>query len=344
LALDQDEVDDRGVAARAATSGVSSRSSPNTAASRASDSTRIVITRAPAAHGMLGAADAVFTLRDKVGQLDAAKHAADSLAALFKQRHDSIEARAARMVDSANAHLTHDSSAALLELTRSRAASEKRRATLDQRMDNQTRLSDTYAGWSTVVSCRRAMFNQVLRRGDLLSIIRGMLLRAGSSIWRARAPRTIAGRRRHDRAPTAGHRRAADSSHRLRSTQRRLQSLASPCRTPSPSRTLSSASCWFVSWEEHPRGDQVEINGVTEVVEIGMFYGAARDRRGPSRTGQPPRHVQQQLRDRGHTSTSRPALDVGRSPHRSPGPRPRYRAALERRSRQQPKRLAEEWR
>ncbi|HEY2162732.1 MAG TPA: hypothetical protein VGH04_02020, partial [Gemmatimonadaceae bacterium] len=183
LALDQDEVDDARQDLQRAGGDpqgrIQSIVAEHEAASLASDSTRIVIARAPAAHGMLGAADAVFTLRDKVGQLDAAKHAADSLAATFKQRHDSIEARVARMVDSANAHLTHDSAAALLDLTRSRAASEKRRATLDQRMDNQNRLSDTYGGWSTVVSSQaRVMFNQVLRGAAaiLTIILVGVLL------------------------------------------------------------------------------------------------------------------------------------------------------------------------
>ena len=104
------------------------------------------------------------------------------------------------MVDSANAHLTHDSSAALLELTRNRAASEKRRATLDQRMDNQTRLSDTYAGWSAVVSSQaRAMFNQVLRGAAAILVdhSRGDAARALVRAAGARARRrTIAGRRR----------------------------------------------------------------------------------------------------------------------------------------------------
>jgi len=287
LALDQNEVDDaRGDLQRAGVDPqgrIQSIVAEHEAASRASDSTRIVITRAPAVHGMLGAADAVFTLRDKVAQLDAAKHAADSLAALFKQRHDSIEARAARMVDSANVHLTHDSSAALLELTRNRAASEKRRATLDQRMDNQTRLSETYAGWSTVVSSQaRAMFNQVLRgAAAILSIILvGMLLaRWFEQLARARA---------------ADHRRAqtlymiARASLQVIGVLLILLIVFGPPNDVGTVVGLAAAGLsvalkdfivgflgWFVLMGKNGIrvGDQVEINGVTgEVVEIGMFY------------------------------------------------------------------------
>ena len=231
LALDQDEVDDARQDLQRAGGDpqgrIQSIVAEHEAASRASDSTRIVITRAPEPHGMLGAADALFTLRDKAGQLDAAKHTADSLAARFKQRHDSIEARVARMVDSANAHLTHDSAAALLELTRSRAASEKRRATLDQRMDNQNRLSDTYAGWSAVVSSQARAHVQpgaAQRGGDSRDHSRGDAARAlvralGARARRGSSPGADAV---HDRPRVAaGHRRAVHSSHRLRSAQRR---------------------------------------------------------------------------------------------------------------------------
>jgi small-conductance mechanosensitive channel len=286
LALDQDEVDDARQDLQRAGGDpqgrIQSIVAEHEAASRSSDSTRIVITRAPAPHGMLGAADAVFTLRDKVGQLDAAKHAADSLAAVFKQRHDSIEARAARMVDSANAHLTHDSSAALLELTRNRAASEKRRATLDQRMDNQTRLSDTYAGWSAVVSSQaRAMFNQVLRSAAaiLAIILGGMLL--------ARWFELLA------RARVADHRRA-QTLYMIRASLQVIGVLVillivfGPPNDVGTVVGLAAAGLsvalkdfivgflgWFVLMGKNGIrvGDQVEINGVTgEVVEIGMFY------------------------------------------------------------------------
>ena len=287
LALDQDEVDDaRGDLQRAGgdpQGRIQSIVAEHEEASRASDSTRIVITRGPEPHGMLGAADAVFTLRDKVGQLDAAKTAADSLAAVFKQRHDSIEARVARMADSANAHLTHDSAAALLELTRNRAASEKRRATLDQRMDNQHRLSDTYAGWSAVVSSQaRAMFNQVLRGAAvILSIILvGMLLaRWFEHLARGRA---------------SDHRRAQTLYMIGRAALQVLGVLVillvvfGPPNDVGTVLGLAGAGLtfalkdfiigflgWFVLMGKNGIrvGDQVEINGVTgEVVEIGMFY------------------------------------------------------------------------
>ena len=287
LALDQDEVDDARQDLQRAGGDpqgrVQSIVAEHEAASRASDSTRIVITRAPEPHGMLGAADALFTLRDKAGQLDAAKHTADSLAATFKQRHDSIEARVARMVDSANTHLTHDSASSLLELTRTRAASEKRRATLDQRMDNQNRLSETYAGWTTVVSSQaRAMFNQVLRGAAaiLAIILVGMLLaRLFEQLARARA---------------ADHRRAqtlymiARASLQVIGVLFVLLIVFGPPNDVGTVVGLAAAGLsvalkdfivgflgWFVLMGKNGIrvGDQVEINGVTgEVVEIGMFY------------------------------------------------------------------------
>jgi len=287
LALDQDEVDDARQDLQRAGGDpqgrIQSIIAEHEAASRASDSTRIVITRPPAAHGMLGAADAVFTLRDKVAQLDAAKHAADSLAAVFKQRHDSIEARVARMVDSANARLTHDSAAALLELTRNRAASEKRRATLDQRMDNQTRLSDTYAGWSKVVSSQaRAMYNRLLRAAAMILaiILVGMLLaRLFEHLARARADD-------HRRAQTLYM--IARASLQVIGVLLILLIVFGPPNDVGTVVGLAAAGLsvalkdfivgflgWFVLMGKNGIrvGDQVEINGVTgEVVEIGMFY------------------------------------------------------------------------
>ncbi|HEV8448504.1 MAG TPA: mechanosensitive ion channel domain-containing protein [Gemmatimonadaceae bacterium] len=287
LALDQDEVDDARQDLQRAGGDpqgrIQSIVAEHEAASRASDSTRIVITRAAPPRGMLGAADAVFTLRDKVRQLDVAKGSADSLATIFQQRHDSIEARVARMVDSANAHLTHDSSAALLELTRNRAASEKRRATLDQRVDNQHRLSETYSGWSAVVASQaRAMLNQVLRgAATILSIVLvGMLL----ARW---FERLVRGR-------TADHRRAQTIYMIARATLQVLGVLLillvvfGPPNDVGTVLGLAAAGLsvalkdfivgflgWFVLMGKNGIrvGDQVEINGVTgEVVEIGMFY------------------------------------------------------------------------
>ncbi len=289
LALDQDEVDDARQDLQRAGGDpqgrIQSIVAEHEAASRASDSTRIVITRAPPVHGMLGAADAVFTLRDKVGQLDAAKHAADSLATVFKQRHDSIEARAARMVDSSNAHLTHDSSAALLALTRNRAASEKRRATLDQRMDNQNRLSDTYAGWSTVVSSQaRMMFNQVLRGAAaiLAIILVGMLL---SRWFEQLASARVADRRRAQTLYMI-----VRASLQVIGVLLILLIVFGPPNDVGTVVGLAAAGLsvalkdfivgflgWFVLMGKNGIrvGDQVEINGVTgEVVEIGMFYTA----------------------------------------------------------------------
>lgn len=287
VALDQDEVDDARQDLQRAGGDPQGRIQSIVAeheeASRASDSTRIVVTRAQAPHGMLGAADAYFTLRDKVRQLGAARRAADSLATAFKTRHDSIEARMARVVDSVNSNLTHDSSATLLEVTRRRANSEKVRATLDQRIDNQHHLSDAYAGWSGVVSSQaRGMVNQVLRgmAWILTVILVGMLL--------ARWFQYLA------RASGADHRKAqtlymiARASLQVLAVLIILLIVFGPPNDVGTVLGLAGAGLtvalkdfivgflgWFVLMGKNGIrvGDQVEINGVTgEVVEIGMFY------------------------------------------------------------------------
>src|SRR5262249_25034736 len=61
-------------------------------------------------------------------------------------------------------NVSHDSSAALLALTRRQAASEKARATLDQRIDNQHKLANVYSSWITVVNAQeRVHINRALR-------------------------------------------------------------------------------------------------------------------------------------------------------------------------------------
>jgi small-conductance mechanosensitive channel len=84
-----------------------------------------------------------------------------------------MEARAAaRLRDSSNTTINHDSSAALLAATQRRALSERARATLDQRVDNQHRLSDAYAGWiGAVRSQQQVMVNRALQSMAVILVI-----------------------------------------------------------------------------------------------------------------------------------------------------------------------------
>jgi small-conductance mechanosensitive channel len=286
-ALDQDEVDDaRGDLQRAGgdpQGRIQAIIAEHDAASHASDSTHIVITPAPERRGMLQRGDALLTLRDKVRQLDKAKRTADSLATLFKQRHDRIEARIAHMIDSATAQVTHDSAAALLALTRARARSEKSRSLYDERIDDQRRLSDTYAAWSGVVASQaRVLSNELLRSTAIILaiVLVGMLL--------TRWIEYLFG------THVADHRRAQTLMMISRATFQVggvLLILLVVFGPPSDLGTvlgLLGAGLtfalkdfiigflgWFVLMGKNGIrvGDQVEINDVTgEVVEIGMFY------------------------------------------------------------------------
>ncbi|MGH7621836.1 MAG: hypothetical protein ACREMU_05815, partial [Gemmatimonadaceae bacterium] len=134
--LDQDEVDD--ARADLIRSGgdpqgrIQAMVDEHDAASRASDSVRVNLSAPIPANGLIGQIEALQALYKKEGAIDVARASADSLAVLFKQRHDRMEARAtARVSAAAAAGLSHDSSAALLAATRRSASSEKSRATLD---------------------------------------------------------------------------------------------------------------------------------------------------------------------------------------------------------------------
>lgn len=287
VALDQDEVDDARQDLQRVGGDpqgrIQSIVAEHEAASKASDSTRVVVTRAPERSGMLQQANAYLSLRDKERQLDAAKHTADSMATAFKERHDRMEARAAHAADSIRAAIGHDSSAALLQLTRDRATNEKIRSTLDQRVDNQHRLSDTYVAWGGVVASQaRAMLNQILRRTAwiIVIILLGVLIaRWIEQILNAR---------------TADHRRAQTLYMITRASIQvlcvllillvifgppndvgTLLGLAGAGLTVALKDFIVGFLGWFVLMGKNGirAGDLVEINGVTgEVIEIGMFY------------------------------------------------------------------------
>ena len=130
LALDQDEVDDARQDLRRAGGDPQGRMQAmideHDAASRSSDSVHVDVTPAAETRGLVRRVQALQALYAKAGAARSRpKAAADSLADAFKKRHDRIEARAARMRDSAVANLSHDSSAALLALhTAQRAGGE----------------------------------------------------------------------------------------------------------------------------------------------------------------------------------------------------------------------------
>jgi small-conductance mechanosensitive channel len=286
-ALDQDEVDDARQDLQRIGGDPQGRIqaivADHEAASRTSDSTRVVVTPPPERRGMLSQGDGVFSLRAKQRLLDGAAFTADSFAHVFKDRHDRVEARLARIVDSATTHLTHDSSAALLALTKRRALSEKARAQLDERIDNQHQLNDTYTKWSAVVASQeRVLKNQLLRGTALILtiiLVSALLLRAVEQVVNSRA---------------MDRRRAQTLYMITRATLQVICVLLILLVIFGPPNNLGTVLGligagltvalkdfivgflgWFVLMGKNGIriGDLVEINGVTgEVTEIGMFY------------------------------------------------------------------------
>lgn len=287
VALDQDEVDDARQDLQRVGGDPQGRIqaivAEHEAASKSSDSMRVVVTRPPERHGMVQYVDAYLTLRDKERQLNGAKDAAEGFATNFRQAHDRMEARAARVADSIRSTITHDSSAVLLQLTRRRALSEKLRATLDQRVDNQHRLADTYASWAGVVrSQARGMVNEMLRSIGWIIVI--VLLGVLLTRWIGHIVN----------APSADHRRAQTLYMISRASIQvlcvvlvllvifgapndvgTLLGLAGAGLTVALKDFIVGFLGWFVLMGKNGIrvGDLVEINGVTgEVIEIGMFY------------------------------------------------------------------------
>ena len=174
--LDQDDVDDARQDLRRAGGDPQGRMedliAEHDAASKSSDSVRVVVTNLADTRGLIRHARTLQALYAKEAQLRRAKAQADSLGGVFKQRHDSLEARAAaRMGDSATARLSHDSAAALLAAAQRLARLAKSRAMLDQRVDNQRGLADVYAGWIAALGAQeRSALNRVLR-GVLLILV-----------------------------------------------------------------------------------------------------------------------------------------------------------------------------
>ena len=287
-ALDQDEVDDARQDLRRAGGDPQGRMQDvieeHDAASKSSDSVRVVVTNPADTRGLVRRLQALQALYAKESLLKRARSAADSLARRFRERHDSLEARASSSVrDSANAHISHDSSAALLATTQQRALDGKVRATLDQRVDNQRRLSDTYGGWIAVLGTQeRAVVNRALRSVALILAI------ALIAMLVARWMEHVLGARAMDRRRTQTAYMVTRVSLQVVAVLLILLVIFGPPDNLGTILGLAGAGLtvalkdfilgfagWFVLMGKNGIriGDLVEINGVTgEVVELGMFY------------------------------------------------------------------------
>ena len=287
-ALDQDEADDARQDLRRAGGDPQGRMddlvAEHEAASKSSDSIRVVVANSTNSRGLIRRLQELRALYVKGALLRSAKAAADSLAGVFRARHDSLEARASAIArDTFATHLSHDSSTALLAATRSRAVIGKIRATLDQRVDNQHRLADAYAGWAGVLAMQeRAEINRSLQGAALMLVIvlAAMLL----SRWMGH----IIAAQPVDRPQTNSLYMVTRVALQVVAVLLILLVIFGPPDNLGTIVGLAGAGLtvalkdfilgfigWFVLMGRNGIriGDFVEINGVTgEVVQLGVFY------------------------------------------------------------------------
>jgi len=285
--LDQDEVDDAQQDLVSAggnpQSGFDEMIRQHEAASQASDTLRIATTPLVIKPGLVSEFSAWQTLRDKRLTLARAGASADSTATVLRQRHDSIQARAARRLQTANANtLSSDSTAALLAEARRQSLRQKSLGTLDRRVDTQQQLASVFATWTDVVRHQElAAVNQIFRSVATLlfiALIGVLLLR-----W---AERTTS-RLTMDRRRMHTLRMVGRVSLQMLGILLILLVIFGPPSNLGTFLGLVGAGLtvalqdfivafigWFVLMgaDGIRPGDLVEINGVTgEVVELGMF-------------------------------------------------------------------------
>jgi len=247
------------------------------AASKSSDSIRVVVTNPVELHGLVRRLQALQALYAKETLVRRARAAADSLAVRFRQRHDSVEARTAALVrDSSTAHLSHDSSAALLAITQRRALDGKIRATLDQRVDNQHRLADAYTGWIAVLRTEEiGVVNRALRDVELILVIVLVTLVLARWIEHALGAKSLDRRRTQTLYMLARVLLILLVIFGKPDNLGTILGLAGAGLTVALKDFIIGFIGWFVLMGRNGIriGDFVEINGVTgEVVQLGVFY------------------------------------------------------------------------
>lgn len=253
-------------------------------ASKSTDSLKVVITPATDAKGLFNRVTAWQSLGDKRELLVTARGHADSAAALFKSRHDMLEARGTnRYRDTLVKALSHDSASALVAATQLETLAQKALTTLDERIDVQHQLADIYGNWTGVIDTqRRAAMNGILR--SVVALLTIVLVVVLLSRWVEQVTKRL-----------SIDRRRAQTLHMV--TRVGLQVLGvllillvvfGPPNNLGTFLGLAGAGLTvalqdfilgFIGWfmlmgrDGIRIGDLVEINGVTgEVVELGMFH------------------------------------------------------------------------
>jgi hypothetical protein len=285
--LDQDAVDDAQQDLMSVggnpQSGFDDMIRQHEAASQSSDTLRIATTPLVIKPGLLSHVVMWRSLRDKRLALEHAESSADSTATVLRQRHDSIQARAARRLQASNdTTLSSDSTAALLAEARRQTLRQKSRATLDRRVETQEQLAGVLATWTTVVDIQeRAAINRALRSVVtllLIALVGVLLLR-----WTERTTsRLTVDRRRMHTLRMVGR-----VALQVLTILGLLLVIFGPPSNLGTFLGLAGAGLTvalkdfivgFIGWfallgpDGIRPGDLVEINGVTgEVIEVGIF-------------------------------------------------------------------------
>jgi small-conductance mechanosensitive channel len=300
--LDQDEVDNAkqelAIAGGDTQGRIEQLMKEHDDASRVADTTTVNATSPPDRSGLVHRYQQWSELHDKKLQLRQAKQDAESAAVEFTKRRNALQSniRANTQPDSgisgggrtqpASEDFTgspHGASSDLVSATKHRSAEVKALTSLEERIEDQKNLSETYRKWLDVVSARqRGVIHRAL--SGIAIIVAILLIGIFFDSWLKRLLNKV----RLDP-------RQADTLHAVISTGLQIIALglillvifgppsqlgtilglAGAGLTVALKDFIVSFIGWFVLMGRNGirLGDWVEINGVTgEVIELGMFH------------------------------------------------------------------------
>jgi len=305
LELNQDEVDDAKqdlIRAGGDPQGrIQAMVQEHEAASQASDTTKIAVSQPATGHGLINRFQQWSVLHGKQLQLWHAKQDATSTATALALKHDALERqidarkeKSPAPVTSGNAaarapaggqatSLSRQQSAALVKITKHRAADRKSLSTLDKRIDNEKQLASVYGKWIDVVAAeQRSVLNFALR--GVLVILAIALIGLFVDGW----IEALLGRMSMDRRQVETLRTVTRVTLQIVAVLLILLVIFGPPSQLGTFLGLAGAGLtvalkdfivsffgWFVLMGKNGirLGDWVEINGVTgEVVQLGMFH------------------------------------------------------------------------
>jgi small-conductance mechanosensitive channel len=271
------------------------------ASSAAIDNLKIAVSTAVEERGLLHRYTQWSALHQKQALLWEAKQEAESAAASFSAKHNTLNAQVAAESKSASpsaeipsaaesasgggtpAKLSREDSAALLKAAKQRAASQKTLASLDKRIEDEKQLAENYGKWIGVLAAKqRAVVHAALIGITTILVI--LLIGIFFDSWLER----LLGKLPLDRRQIETLRTVTSVAVQVFAVLFILLVIFGPPGQLGTFLGLAGAGLtvalkdfivgflgWFVLMGKNGirLGDWVEINGVTgEVVELGMFH------------------------------------------------------------------------